>query len=107
MEEFGRAVSRQEVYRQLDARRRRPGESIRRFVMDVESIGRRAGILDPELLPYIQEGLAHNSPEYNFFITARSMEMLKDMVSQNEQREAIRTTSSRTRTSSSPVEPKR
>lgn len=88
--EFGRNVSRQEVYQALKNRSKKPNETVRRYVMEMESIARRGDVTDYELVAFIQEGLNRNISDFGMFNSAKSMEDIKTAVNLYEQRLAMR-----------------
>lgn len=71
--EFGISVSRTEVYRLLGTRSVRPGESVRRYIMEMEAISRRTDVEEPELVAFIQEGLSKGKFNDILFAAVRSM----------------------------------
>lgn len=88
--EFGGTVSRQEVYRALQLRNRSPTESIRRYIMEMESIAHRSDVTEFELVAFIIEGLNVRPTECALFASAKTLKELKDANTMCEQRQAMR-----------------
>lgn len=65
-------------------------ESVRRYVMEMESISYRSDVTEFELVAFIQEGLNNRTTDYAIFTTAKTMNELKDAVNMYEQRQAMR-----------------
>lgn len=86
MDEFGRTITRQEVYQALQRRNRGPNETIRRYIIEMESID----ITQMELVAFIVEGLNGRGNEYAMFSSCRTMEELKRAADMFEQRQAMR-----------------
>lgn len=88
--EFGRNISRQEVYQTLKNRSKKPNETVRRYVMEMESISYRSDVTEFELIIFILEGLNSRVTDYALFNTAKTMNELKDAINMFEQRQAMR-----------------
>lgn len=81
VKEFGRSISRQEVYQTLRNRRKKMDETVRRYVMEMESIASRSDVTEFELVAFVQEGLNNRIPDFQLFTAARTIDEVKDAVS--------------------------
>ncbi|XP_037932600.1 3'-5' RNA helicase YTHDC2-like [Teleopsis dalmanni] len=88
--EFGRTISRQEVYQALRMRTKKPTESVHRYAMEMESIAHRSDVMELELVAFILEGLSNRIPDFVLFNTAKNLNELKGAVAMFEQRQAVR-----------------
>ena len=89
IKEFGRTVNRQEIYQILRRRSKKPDESVRRYVIEMESIALRSDISDFELVVFIQEGLQNKISDFILF-AARNIDDINDVVNIYEQRQCVR-----------------
>lgn len=92
IKEFGRLIGRNEVYRMLTNRKwNKKDETIRRYVLEMESIADRCDHIDElELISFILDGMQDNSQESHLLISARTMEQFKDALNLYELRKANR-----------------
>lgn len=88
--EFGRAVSRREIYQALANRRMKSGESVRRYVMEMEAIARRSDVEDADLVAFVRDGLASRTASEPLFMMANNMADVKRAIDRFEQRQAMR-----------------
>lgn len=94
--EFGRTMSRHEIYKALQNRKwNKKNETIRRYVLEMESIAMKTDMEESELIFFIIEGIQDPSNDVVLLSGARTMIELKDSLNLYEQRRALRTTEER------------
>lgn len=85
IDEFKQHFSRQEVYQQLQNRVwEKRGESLKRYVLEMQAIASRADIGEDELIDFVVNGL--RVPDASVLLTARSIAELKDLLGRHERR---------------------
>ena len=90
IQEFGCNVSRQEIYNALRSRVKKLDESVRRYVMEMESLAMRSDVTDFELVAFVQVGLQGRIPNFILFAAAKTMKDIKNSIQMYEQRQSVR-----------------
>lgn len=75
---FGRQITRLEVYRQLENRRRRADESAHRYILEMQEIASQSNIDEFELVRFIINGLNDRSPAAATICSATTMRQLEE-----------------------------
>lgn len=75
--EFGRRITRLEVYKQLENRRRKPDESTHRYVLEMQEIASQSDIDEFELVRFIINGFNDRSSAAAAICSATTMQQLK------------------------------
>ncbi|XP_017470101.1 PREDICTED: uncharacterized protein LOC108361849 [Rhagoletis zephyria] len=102
--EFGRVVSRNEVYKALANHKWDKECSVRRYVLEMENIAARCDYVDEfELINFIVEGLQDNSPEAYLLMNARTMKDFKESLDLYERRRSCRLYNREAATKSKPT----
>lgn len=84
--EFGRNRTLPEVYEMLTVRRLCPGESIRRYMFDMQEIAAQAAILETETIDFIIDGLGDSSSDISMLYAAKTMADLKPLIERYERK---------------------
>lgn len=93
--EFARRIVPSDVYRQLNARRRMYGESIYRYVLEMQQIGQEATIDEEELIQYILNGLNDHGSDLAILACAHNLDELKANIPRYESRRFARAAANR------------
>ncbi|XP_067644102.1 uncharacterized protein [Eurosta solidaginis] len=90
LKEFGHSVSRQEIYKVLQHRRKKSDETVQRFILEMEAIARGSDVSEYELVAFVLHGLQDRTIEYAIFCNAKSITDLKEAANMAEHRNAVR-----------------
>lgn len=105
IQEFDQQRSRRDVYKQLESRTIKKDETIRQYVLEMQSIASQTDITEEELVQYIVDGLGNLGVNGAAFVNVRTIQQFKSALVFYERRQLRSGNQPQSRVRTSPTPP--